>query len=80
MESQIHFVRSASKPVAPKLTCHGCKHCWYSAPYGQAWNRSPHSRCLALDADVPMIMGEHDKWLGSDVPAECPTHAQQRLF
>ena len=53
-------------------TCHGCRKNWYSAPGGQAWNRTPHSRCLALAADIPMIMGEHQKWLGSEVPAACP--------
>lgn len=61
------------------LTCHGCKHCHYSAPGGQAWNRTPHSRCSELRVDVPMILGEHGKWLGSKVPAPCPVHKQPSL-
>jgi hypothetical protein len=47
------------------LTCHGCKHCLYSAPGGQAGDypgrpeilSRPHSRCSALDVYVPMILG-----------------------
>lgn len=63
------------------LTCHGCKHCWYSAPGGQPPLKPyPHSRCTALAADVPMILGEQDKWLGSEVPAGCPEHRQPELF
>lgn len=38
------------------LTCHGCRHCWYSAPDGLTGDypgrpailSQPHSRCAAL--------------------------------
>lgn len=52
-------------------TCHGCKHCLYTAPNGQAWNTQPHSRCKDLSVDVPMIFGEHRKWVGSEIPMQC---------
>lgn len=72
----VHVVRAA-----PKLTCHGCKHCWYSAPGGQLPRKPyPHSRCLALNADIPMVLGPGQKWLGSEVPTACPVHAQPSLF
>ncbi len=70
-------------------TCHGCKHCYYSARYGQsgvdypgrpAILSQPHSRCTELAVYVPMVMGEHDKWLGSRVPPECPVHRQPSLL
>lgn len=64
------------------LTCHGCKHCWYSAPGGQSGDypgrpailSQPHSRCIALQEYVPMVLGAYGKWLGSDVPMACPVH------
>lgn len=58
-------------------TCHGCPRVLYSAPGGQAWDRKPHSRCSALKVNVPMILGEHEKWLGSEVPPECPQRSSQ---
>lgn len=70
-------------------TCHGCKGCHYSAPGGQKWATypgapaillRPHSRCSILKVYVPMLLGDHDKWIGSDVPKECPEHAQPELF
>lgn len=67
--------------MARALTCHGCKHCWYSAPGGQLPLKPyPHSRCIALHVDVPMVLGEREKWLASDVPKECPEHAQPALI
>ncbi|MGE3342270.1 MAG: hypothetical protein AB7L71_02450 [Vicinamibacterales bacterium] len=62
------------------LTCHGCKHVHYTAPWGQAWDRTPHSRCSELRRNIPMVMGPHDKWLGSQIPADCPTHRQPSLL
>lgn len=70
------------------LACHGCQHCWYSAPGGQVGDwpgrpailSQPHSRCTALDVYVPMIVGDREKWLGSEIPKECPQHAQPALF
>lgn len=71
------------------MTCHGCKHCWYSAPGGiQGADypgrpkilSQPHSRCTALRAYVPMVLGEHGKWIGSAVPRECPEYAQPSLL
>lgn len=56
-------------------TCHGCSGCLYSAPGGQAWLRVPHSRCRVLNVNVPMVLGDHGKWLGSKVPADCPIYA-----
>lgn len=69
-------------------TCHGCKSNHYTAPDGQTGDwpgrpailSQPHSRCSALKVYVPMILGEHGKWLGSEVPKECPAHAQPGLF
>jgi hypothetical protein len=70
-------------------TCHGCKHCLYSAPGGQQWATypgapeilmQPHSRCTALRIYVPMVLGQHGKWLGNEVPAGCPEYAQPGLF
>ncbi|MBK8072902.1 MAG: hypothetical protein IPK34_13205 [Ramlibacter sp.] len=40
-------------------------------------NRQPHSRCLALSCDVPMVLGEHEKWLASEVPGECPERGKE---
>jgi MinD superfamily P-loop ATPase len=68
------------QPLMNKMTCHGCRRCLYTAPGGQAWNREPHSRCVELNVDVPMILGEHDKWVGSKVPSGCPEFAQPNLF
>ena len=62
------------------LTCHGCRHCLYSAPGGQAWNRNPHSRCKALARDIPMVLGPQEKWLASEVPRDCPEHKQPSLL
>lgn len=82
MSLMLNLQRSAAN-----LTCHGCKHNWYSAPGGQQTYpgapeilSQPHSRCSALAVHVPMILGEHGKWLGSDVPAGCPEHRQPELF
>lgn len=59
--------------LANQLTCHGCKHCWYSAPGGQLPHKpEPHSRCIGVKADIPMTLGEHQKWRGSVLPANCP--------
>jgi hypothetical protein len=56
-------------------TCHGCKHCWYSAPFGQPpLKPEPHSRCVALAIDVPMIVDRHGGWLSSVLPPDCPVH------
>lgn len=65
-------------------TCHGCKHCWYTAPKGLTGDYAgrpeilsqPHSRCINLDTYVPMILGEHGKWIGSAVPEKCPQFPQ----
>ncbi len=60
--------------------CEGCTHNWYSAPGGQAWDRTPHSRCLYLKANIPMVVDKHGSWRSSAIPAGCPTHAQGALF
>lgn len=60
-------------------TCAGCRHNWYSAPDGQAWNRAPHSRCLHFRADIPMTV-VRSSWRRSAIPAGCPTHAQLPLL
>jgi len=74
-------IANLQRNTAKLLTCHGCRHNWYSAPGGQAPLKPyPHSRCIALHVDVPMILGERDKWLGSEVPAGCPEHRQPGLF
>ena len=51
--------------------CDGCKHNWYSAPGGQAGKPDPHSRCLDLQADIPMVLGDKGVWLASAKPAHC---------
>lgn len=66
----------------PGVTCHGCKHCHYTAPRGQAGDypgrpailSQPHSRCLELADYIPMIVDVRGKWLGSDVPPACTVH------
>lgn len=79
---QALVIQSASNKC--KLSCNGCKYNWYSAPHGQTRNRAPHSRCMKLNADIPMIVqdysGGHRKWVGSEIPADCPVHMQQDLF
>lgn len=66
-------------------TCHGCRHNWYSAPGGivgldypgrPAILSQPHSRCVKLQTYIPMVLGEHGKWIGSEIPADCPAHAK----
>jgi hypothetical protein len=66
-------------------TCHGCRGCWYSAPGGQqtypgapAILSQPHSRCTVLNAYVPMVLGEHGKWVASEVPADCPEYPKKQ--
>lgn len=67
--------------------CNGCKHNWYSARYGLKGDypgrpeilSQPHSRCTELGEYVPMVMGEHDKWLASRVPVGCPEYRQPSL-
>jgi len=69
------------------LTCHGCKHCLYSAPFGQANATSPeqlapHSCCDAMPfgkRTIPMQVDKYGHWLSSTVPAECPQFRQPRL-
>lgn len=69
--------------VKGRPTCHGCSRNWYSASGGQqtypgapAILALPHSRCLELSAYIPMVLGEHGKWVGSEVPPECPVWAK----
>ncbi len=67
--------------------CSGCKHCHYTARYGLKGDypgrpeilAKPHSRCTELGVYVAMVMGEHDKWLASEVPRECPEFRQPGL-
>lgn len=58
-------------------TCHGCRSNLYTATWGQERDRRPHSRCSALKQNIPMILGPHDKWLGSEVPDDCPENAKR---
>lgn len=54
-------------------TCHGCSEVVYTAPGGQLPLKPyPHVRCGALSRDIPMILGEHQKYLGNEVPDDCP--------
>lgn len=57
-----------------QIRCDGCTGNVYSAPGGQALKRWPHSRCSWLDRDIPMILGDHGRWIASDVPLDCPRH------
>lgn len=52
--------------------CDGCDRNWYSAPGGQATKPYPHSRCLALQRDIPMVLDAKGYWLYSEKPADCP--------
>lgn len=61
-------------------SCEGCSHNLYSAPGGQAWDRRPHSRCLFLKANIPMVVDARGSWRSSEIPPGCPTHAQGRLI
>jgi len=59
--------------VTPRLgRCDGCKHNWYSAPGGQVGKPQPHSRCLALQLDIPMVLDARGNWLYSMKPENCP--------
>lgn len=51
--------------------CDGCKHNGYSAPHGQALKPTAHSRCLSLQADIPMVIGDKGAWLASMKPPNC---------
>lgn len=70
------------------LSCNGCKHNWYSASGGLSGDypgrpeilSKPHSRCRELEEYIPMVLGEHGKWLGSEIPTACPVHKQQSLI
>lgn len=59
-------------------TCHGCRSNLYTATWGQEWDRRPHSRCSALNQNIPMILGPHDKWLESEAPGDCPENAKRK--
>lgn len=66
-------------PAQARLeTCHGCRFNLYSAPGGQRLVPFPHSRCLKLQANIPMILGPHEKWLGSRIPEDCPKKGAAR--
>ena len=60
-------------------SCAGCRHNWYSAPNGQAWNPAPHSRCLHFGACIPMIVSA-GRWMASAIPPGCPTYSQGMLL
>lgn len=54
-------------------SCNGCNQSVYSARYGQPRNPSPHSRCGALNRDIPMtITPREERWIASDIPQDCP--------
>lgn len=61
------------------VRCDGCKHNHYSAPGGQALRPFPHSWCLELQRAIPMRLGPHEKWLSSEIPADCPTFGASRV-
>lgn len=70
---------SGFSPTDARLeTCHGCRFNLYSAPRGQRLVPIPHSRCLKLQENIPMILGPHEKWLGSRIPADCPKKGPAR--
>ena len=70
-----------SQPPSVQKRCDGCPHISYSAPFGQEWNKEPHSRCY-LFGTIPMIVDDKHNWITSEIPLECPTHypAQRSLF
>jgi len=89
MSRSIIPIANLQRSGAKLLTCHGCRHNWYSArdglkggdyPGRPAILSKPHSRCTALAVYVPMIIGQRGEWLGSEVPKECPEHQQQEMF
>ena len=57
--------------------CDGCKHNWYSASGGQALKPEPHSRCTALQQDIPMVLDARGSWLHSLKPENCPERLGQ---
>jgi hypothetical protein len=52
--------------------CDGCPENWYSAPGGQQLKPYPHSRCLALARDIPMVLDVKGSWMYSEKPTDCP--------
>lgn len=62
--------------------CGGCKHLWYTAPFGQALKPKPHARCLHFAADIPMVVDKQGSILSCEIPPTCPTHfpPQRSLF
>jgi hypothetical protein len=63
--------------------CGGCKHQWYSAPFGQKpLKPEPHVRCLHFAADIPMTVDKQGSILSCEIPPTCPTHypAQREMF
>lgn len=94
MTTMIPIAAAKPMPQLPALiggrlpTCNGCKHCRYSARFGLKGGdypgrpeilSQPHSRCTELEVYVPMVVGEHDKWLASHVPPQCPEYRQPSL-
>jgi hypothetical protein len=74
--------------------CAGCKHNYYSAPGGQRGYPGcapivlePHSRCLHLEAYIPMVIEKQKGsdgtsstvWVSSAIPPDCPTYPQGEL-
>jgi len=61
--------------------CAGCKHNWYSAIGGTDYKKSPHSRCLHFQSDIPIIVERKkgcdgtfsNEWVRSETPPDCPT-------
>jgi len=64
----------ANSAAGARLSCNGCDYAIYTARYGQAREPRPHVRCGPLAVDVPMIIGEHDTYVGCEIPPECPWH------
>lgn len=62
--------------VRAGIRCDGCPggHNHYSAPGGQWGRPEPHSWCRKLQRAIPMVLGPHEKWLSSAIPADCPVY------
>lgn len=78
-----------ANPPGRPVRCDGCAHNYYSAPGHKLLDKPyPHSRCILLNADVPMVIEMKrgcdrrlsPDWIASVIPPGCPTHSQETLF
>lgn len=74
MSAALPGAETRPSPSGVRRSCNGCDHAVYTARYGQAREPRPHVRCGPLSVDVFMIIGEHDTYVGCEIPPACPKH------